>query len=121
MKGIMKEEKTYFFGDEDFAQIAQENPDYTKIYVNITTEDIKCDFNTHLVKKSIIKLSKDSGDILFAVSNTNYENIKDYFKVNSSKSNDTKTPIQEKSLDSVRQLTKTKPKTLEGFFKKAQN
>lgn len=67
----MEQESTYFNnGDTDLGSMAEKNPEYTKIYMNVSKDN----------GVTTITLSKDRGDILYILSSTSNEKYSDYFR-----------------------------------------
>ncbi|WUR02360.1 uncharacterized protein VNE69_01298 [Vairimorpha necatrix] len=86
--------------DSDFSSI--DTSKYTKIFINSTRED----------KTTKISLSKYKGDILYILSNKDFENINDYFTVTEN------TVKQELTNEVTRNVKKSKQGNLFGFMKK---
>lgn len=107
-------EKTFFRNTSDIQKIAEENPEYTKIYINRFNNDGKLS----------LSLSKEHGDELYIVSNKDHEDLKLYFKNENidsiSKKLDNKTNIKkvqsETSKDPI--IKKAKQNNLFSFITK---
>lgn len=104
---VIMEEVVYFNdGKTEISEIVGENPNYNKVYMNITRKDNFTD----------IILSREKGDILYILSNVEKEKYSDYFK---KKIEDDATTINnEKKMKEGPVPKRTKQSTLFDFIKK---
>lgn len=106
------EEKTHFLQQDgsgrSLEQIAAENPDYTRVYMNNAREG----------GKVRLSLSKGAGDVLYIVSNRNHDDLRLYFA--SSKGTAVKSmKAREKTTASVEtNVKRAKQQSLLSFFNK---
>ncbi|CAD26506.1 hypothetical protein [Encephalitozoon cuniculi GB-M1] len=102
----MKEEITYFNnGKIDLDEIAKENQGYSKVYMNAVRKEGVTD----------IILSREKGDILYILSNTEKKKYSDYFK---KKKEDKVFTNNEKKESEGQPSKRTKQSTLFDFMKK---
>ncbi|ADM12129.1 uncharacterized protein Eint_081990 [Encephalitozoon intestinalis ATCC 50506] len=103
----MEEEVVYFNnGRKEFNKIADENPGYKRIYLNIKNKE----------RITEITLSKERGDILYILSSIEKKKYTDYFKRKAK--NEVVSAAKGKKEDKDQPPKRTKQTTLFDFIKK---
>ncbi len=111
----------FLWNTHDLAKIIQEHPKYTKIYVN-TVESKEIDGEGSTISVETLSLSKNSGEFLYLVSNTDFDDLKLYFSKNKkdelfcSKNENSIEPVKTKNEPPAVKKAKQQ-QTLQSFFK----